>query len=67
MAHPSFVSTAGVKAAADEEKEVGGGDVSTDELERMTRGLQNLTLKRRRRGGRIQTKEEEEKAYQKER
>ena len=52
MTHPSFVFTAGEKSAADEKKEVGGGDVSTDELERMTRGLQNLTLKRRRRGGR---------------
>ncbi len=45
MTHPSFVFTAG-------EKGVGGRDISTDELERMTRGLQNLTLKRRRTGGR---------------
>ncbi len=45
VTHPSFVFTAG-------EKGVGGRDVSTDELESMTRGLQKLTLKRHRRGGR---------------
>ena len=32
--------------------DIGGRDATTDELERMTRGLQNLTLKRRRTGGR---------------
>ena len=32
--------------------DIGGRDVSTDELERMTCGLQKLTLKRHRRGGR---------------
>ena len=48
---PQFVIAAGEKGSGGSAAS-GGRDVSTDELEKMTRGLQKLTLKRRRTGGR---------------